>query len=258
MLRTICITLALLCSAAAGAQNHPERGLVRKGNRQFDKGDYLQSARRYEQALEAAPGNFEATYDLGGALYRTEAYDKAAQSFAAAAADTLRTDEERAEAFYNSATPGSNRNSTGKRSKATSSRFASTPPTRRPNTITPTPNGCSTSNRISSRIRTRTRTKIRIRTKAARESRIPNRESRATSSRRIGRIRARSRRTAGRSRTTKPERRASLSRASPRRSRNGCSTPFRPRRTRPRRRSRSGRAPWCAAAKTGNAKTIRP
>lgn len=101
MLRTICITLALLCSAAAGAQNHPERGLVRKGNRQFDKGDYLQSARRYEQALEAAPGNFEATYDLGGALYRTEAYDKAAQSFAAAAADTLRTDEERAEAFYN-------------------------------------------------------------------------------------------------------------------------------------------------------------
>ena len=101
MLKTICIALALLCSAAAGAQNHPERGLVRKGNRQFDKGEYLQSVRRYEQALEAAPGNFEATYDLGGALYRTEAYDKAAQSFAAAAADTLRTDEERAEAFYN-------------------------------------------------------------------------------------------------------------------------------------------------------------
>lgn len=101
MLRTICITLALLCSATAGAQNHPERGLVRKGNRQFDKGEYLQSVRRYEQALEAAPGNFEATYDLGGALYRTEAYDKAAQSFAAAAADTLRTDDERAEAFYN-------------------------------------------------------------------------------------------------------------------------------------------------------------
>ena len=101
MLKTICIALALLCSAAAGAQNHPERGLVRKGNRQFDKGEYLQSVRRYEQALEAAPGNFEATYDLGGALYRTEAHDKAAQSFAAAAADTLRTDEERAEAFYN-------------------------------------------------------------------------------------------------------------------------------------------------------------
>ena len=101
MRRTLCILFALLCCAAAGAQNYPERGLVRKGNRQFDRENFPESIRRYEQALEAAPGNFEALYDLGGACYRTEAYDKAAQSYAQAAADTLRPAEERAEAFYN-------------------------------------------------------------------------------------------------------------------------------------------------------------
>ena len=101
MYKSLYIILFLFAASGVQAQQLPERSLVRKGNRQFDKGEYLQSVRRYEQALEAAPGNFEATYDLGGALYRTEAHDKAAQSFAAAAADTLRTDEERAEAFYN-------------------------------------------------------------------------------------------------------------------------------------------------------------
>lgn len=101
MRKIVCILCALICCAAAGAQNLPERALVRKGNRQFDKGDFAASIRSYERAMEAAPGNYEAQYDLGGALYRTEAYDKAAQAYAAAAADTLRSDHERAEAFYN-------------------------------------------------------------------------------------------------------------------------------------------------------------
>lgn len=79
----------------------PERSLVRKGNRQYNKGNYEQAISRYEQALQAVAGQFEATYDLGNALYKAERFDRAEQTMQQAAADSLRTDDERAEAFYN-------------------------------------------------------------------------------------------------------------------------------------------------------------
>ena len=48
-----------------------------------------------------APESFEARYNLGNALYKAERFDKAEQTMRQAAADTLRTDDERAQAFYN-------------------------------------------------------------------------------------------------------------------------------------------------------------
>ena len=75
----------------AGAQRQP----------QPNKGNYEQSAGRYEQALQAAPGQFEAIYNLGNALYKAERFDRAEQTMQQAAADSLRADTERAEAFYN-------------------------------------------------------------------------------------------------------------------------------------------------------------
>lgn len=79
----------------------PERREVRKGNRSYHKGDYQKAVERYTQALTYAPGSFEGTYNLGSALCKAEMFDKAEQTMARAAADTLRTDEERAQAFYN-------------------------------------------------------------------------------------------------------------------------------------------------------------
>ena len=96
----IFITL-LLGIGSASAQKYPERSLVRKGNRDFAKERYDRSIERYTQALEAAPENFEAAYNLGGALYRTEQYEEAAKTLERIAADSTRTDQERAEAFYN-------------------------------------------------------------------------------------------------------------------------------------------------------------
>lgn len=94
--------LLLLCAAGSlSAQQMPERSLVRRGNRLYDKGLYDRAIGRYERALKAAAGQFEATYDLGNALYKAERYDRAEQTLLQAAADTLRTDAERAEAFYN-------------------------------------------------------------------------------------------------------------------------------------------------------------
>ena len=102
MQRIIYLLVAVLLTAGTvSAQRMPERSAVRRGNRQFNKGHYEASIDRYVQALTHAPGSFEATYDLGNALYEAERYDQAEQTLVQAAADTLRTESERAEAFYN-------------------------------------------------------------------------------------------------------------------------------------------------------------
>ena len=102
MHRILSITLLFLFAAAGvQAQRLPERSFVRKGNRQYNKGEYEASIGRYEEALKAAPGQFEATYNLGNALYKAERFDRAEQTMVQAAADSLRSDAERAEAFYN-------------------------------------------------------------------------------------------------------------------------------------------------------------
>jgi len=91
----------LLAAAGVSAQSMPERSLVRKGTRQYNKGNYEQAISRYEQALQAVAGQFEATYDLGNALYKAARFARAEPPMPQAAAAALRTDDERAEAFYN-------------------------------------------------------------------------------------------------------------------------------------------------------------
>ncbi len=93
--------LFLFAVVGAQAQKMPERREVRRGNRLYDKGEYKAAIDRYTRALTYAPESFEATYDLGNALYEAEMFDKAEQTISRAAADTLRTDTERAETLYN-------------------------------------------------------------------------------------------------------------------------------------------------------------
>ena len=120
-LHIIFTVLALLCVTTLSAQKMPERGLVRKGNRLFDKERYTQSADAYQHALNHDSTSFEARYNLGNTMIRramadTTAYTdpqssaaKMSQGFIsqaegllqAAAADSLRTADERADAFYN-------------------------------------------------------------------------------------------------------------------------------------------------------------
>ena len=87
--------------ADAYAQNMPERGLVRKGNRQFFNQRYEQSADSYQQALVYDSTSFAAKYNLGNAMFRTERYDRAEQLLTATAADSLQSATDRAEAYFN-------------------------------------------------------------------------------------------------------------------------------------------------------------
>ena len=100
-INTLLCVAAILCVAQAAGQNMPERSLVRKGNRHFVKERYDRSADLYRRALECDSASFEAAYDLAGAMIRTERYDEAERLLASAAADSLRSDADRAEAYYN-------------------------------------------------------------------------------------------------------------------------------------------------------------
>ncbi len=96
------LILSLACAnLSASAQNHSERGDVRSGNRQYNKGNYAAAAERYGEALRAAPGCFEAGYNLGNTLYKSEQYEKSEQTLTRFAADSLRAAGERSQAFYN-------------------------------------------------------------------------------------------------------------------------------------------------------------
>ena len=70
------LLVAMVASGEVVAQNMPERSLVRRGNRQFDKQHYTESIDYYEKALAAAPDSFEAKFNLATALSKNRRDDK--------------------------------------------------------------------------------------------------------------------------------------------------------------------------------------
>lgn len=92
---------ALALAIPAQAQKWPERSRVRRGNRAYERLDYGRAEERYQQALELSDTCFEAKFNLGDALYKQQRYDEAEKIFAALAADSTRSDLNRAHSFYN-------------------------------------------------------------------------------------------------------------------------------------------------------------
>ncbi len=95
------LVVALLLGGEVSAQQMRERGLVRKGNREFKREKFEKSVDSYQEALKHDPNSFEAKYDLASALYRTERYDKAEKTLQAIVNDSTRTEKERGEVAYN-------------------------------------------------------------------------------------------------------------------------------------------------------------
>ena len=99
--RLIFTAVFALMASCVMAQALPERGLVRRGNRQFDHKRYERSVDSYTRALEASPRCFEAGYNLSNALFRSERYDRAEQTLKSFVTDSTRSAKDRAEAYYN-------------------------------------------------------------------------------------------------------------------------------------------------------------
>lgn len=97
---SIFLTVVLL-SVTALCQRMPERGLVRRGNRQFAKEHYERSVELYNKALNYSPSQFEASFDLASALFRLKRYDKAQQILEKLSKDSLRCETDRGDVAYN-------------------------------------------------------------------------------------------------------------------------------------------------------------
>ena len=97
----LAIVVLLFVCGEVSAQQMKERGLVRKGNREFRREHFEKSVDSYQRALQHDSTCFEAKYDLASALYRTERYDKAEKTLLGIVNDTTRTELERGEVAYN-------------------------------------------------------------------------------------------------------------------------------------------------------------
>ena len=101
IVKYLAIVVMLLVCGEVSAQQMKERGLVRRGNREFKREQFEKSVDSYQRALQHDTTCFEAKYDLASALYRTERYDKAEKTLLSIVDDSTRTELERGEVAYN-------------------------------------------------------------------------------------------------------------------------------------------------------------
>ncbi|MDY0252818.1 MAG: tetratricopeptide repeat protein [Tenuifilaceae bacterium] len=102
MIRTVIVlSLTMLLFAPVGyAQS--ERKAVRKGNKEFKKGEYLDSEIFYRSALEHNPASFKGNFNLGGALYKQDKFEESANLYAdMAKASSSANDNELASVYHN-------------------------------------------------------------------------------------------------------------------------------------------------------------
>lgn len=107
----LCVALiAIAMPYSAKAQYHQERGLVRKGNEQFEKRNYRRSLENYASALEVDSTNYEAQYNYANAYHHAMYANPSDRRYNAEVlhanyekilADTLLSDKQRAEVYRN-------------------------------------------------------------------------------------------------------------------------------------------------------------
>ncbi len=83
------------------AQELPERGEVRRGNKAYLQEDYAAAAESYAKAMTYAPQSFEPRYNLGNALFKGEKVEDAEKLLTEIAADSLLADLDRSAAYFN-------------------------------------------------------------------------------------------------------------------------------------------------------------
>ncbi|MBR5845268.1 MAG: tetratricopeptide repeat protein [Rikenellaceae bacterium] len=95
------VAVTLFVTTEAQAQKWPERSRVRRGNRAYERLDYDRAEERYREAQQLSDTCFEATFNLGDALYKQQKFDEAEKVFTALAADSTRNNLDRAHSYYN-------------------------------------------------------------------------------------------------------------------------------------------------------------
>lgn len=79
MSKRLMIVICLLAALTVQAQTVEKQ--IRKGNRQYRKGNYTEAEVRYRKVLDDKPNNTDAQFNLGDALYKQENYTAAFEAF---------------------------------------------------------------------------------------------------------------------------------------------------------------------------------
>ncbi len=79
-MRKICLLFLFVLLATTGFAQRQVRQATREGNNLFHKEDFLNAEIQYRKALEVAPNDSLATYNLGNALIRQQQDEKAKES----------------------------------------------------------------------------------------------------------------------------------------------------------------------------------
>jgi Ca-activated chloride channel family protein len=100
--KTTLASLLLIASSLfpviSKAQN--DKALIKKGNEAYEKKEYDNAIKNYQQAAEKNPANSTAQYNLGNALYKNNKTDEAVQAYDGALSNAT-SNADKAKAFYN-------------------------------------------------------------------------------------------------------------------------------------------------------------
>lgn len=81
MKRFTIILAAILIFGGTIAIAQSERKAIRQGNREFKKGEFLDSEISYRSALDNNPSSIKGSFNLGGALYKQDKFEESTQIF---------------------------------------------------------------------------------------------------------------------------------------------------------------------------------
>lgn len=98
MMRLVVLILFLIGSMVSFSQE--AKRLLERGNEFFDKGEYEKAIEQYDKALELDPNYYQAQFNKGDALYRSEKYADAIQEFEKVTAEEI-PDQVKSSAFHN-------------------------------------------------------------------------------------------------------------------------------------------------------------
>lgn len=83
----------------ASAQN--EKKSIRRGNREYDKKDYLNSEISYRKALEKNPSSYKANFNLADALYKQDKQDETTKILDGLTSSNSVNDAQKSNVYYN-------------------------------------------------------------------------------------------------------------------------------------------------------------
>lgn len=87
MQRTIITLFLFSLTTSFVAFGQTERKSIRKGNKDFKKGEFIDSEIMYRSALDINPSSFKGNFNLGGALYKQDKFEEAESIFSDIAAN---------------------------------------------------------------------------------------------------------------------------------------------------------------------------